>query len=72
MAQKVFSGEQLKEFYDTVYDIEVKNLSRVQEDITWFTKKFDFRYADDDWKNSKDAVPRTIEKIIGYVDGGSN
>lgn len=72
MAQKVFSGESLKEFYDTAYDIEVKNLSRVQEDITWFTKKFDFRYADEDWKNSKDAVPRTIEKIIGYVDGESN
>lgn len=72
MAQKVFFGEKLKEFYDTVYDIEVKNLNRVQEDITWFTKKFDFRNSDADWKNSKDAVPRTTEKIIGYVDGSDN
>ena len=66
-AKKVLSGEKLTEFYKTVYEIEISNLSRVQEDITWFTKKFDFRFADEDWKNSRDAVPRTTEKVIGYV-----
>lgn len=65
--KKCLSGDKLTEFYKTIYELEISNLSRVQEDITWFTKKFDFRFADADWKNSRDAVPRTTEKVIGYV-----
>lgn len=70
-ADKVLKGSKLKEFYDAIYNIEIEQLKRVQEDITWFTKKFDFRYANEDWKTSRDAVPRTIEKIIGYVEGNA-
>lgn len=66
-AYKVLSGDKLTEFYKIIFEIEKENLARVQEDITWFTKKFDFRFAKDDWKNSRDAVPRTTEKVIGYV-----
>ncbi len=66
--QKVLSGDKLNEFNFLLYDIEIKHLSRIQEDITWFTKKFDFRYANEDWKTSRDAVPRTISKIAGYVE----
>lgn len=66
-AGKVLSGSKLTEFYSELYNLEIAHLSRVQADITWFTKKFDFRFAKDDWKNSRDAVPRTVEKIIGYI-----
>jgi len=66
-AANVLSGNVLTEFYDKIYEIETNHLARVQEDITWFTKKFDFRYANEDWKTSRDAVPRTTEKIIGYI-----
>ena len=66
-APDVFSGDKLTAFYTVLYEIENFHLARIQEDITWFTKKFDFRYANEDWKNSRDAVPRTTEKIIGYV-----
>jgi len=42
-----------------------RELGRVQEDIDWLIEKFDYRNADKDWKNSKDAVPRTMQKITG-------
>lgn len=42
-----------------------ENLDRIQEDIDWFIEKYDYRNADADWKNSKDAVPRTMQKIVG-------
>lgn len=71
-AEDVLSGSALAEFYSSVYALEEKHLDRIQEDITWFTKKFDFRYANEDWKNSRDAVPRTIEKIIGYIDNSES
>lgn len=68
-AEKVLSGTKLTDFYTNIYNLEITHLQRIQEDITWFTKKFDYRYANDDWKTSRDAVPRTIEKVIGYVEG---
>ena len=40
-------------------------LARIQEDIDWFVEKYDYRNKDANWKNSKDAVPRTMQKITG-------
>jgi len=42
------------------------NMDRMLEEIQWFAKKFDYRNKDASWKNSKDAVPRAIEKIVSY------
>ena len=41
-----------------------KELSRMQGDIDWFIEKYDYRNADADWKTSKDAVQRTMQKIV--------
>lgn len=48
-----------------LYEKMSENLDRIQEDIDWFIEKYDYRNADADWKNSKDAVPRTMQKIVG-------
>ena len=42
-----------------------RELARIQEDIDWFVEKYDYRNQNADWKNSKDAVPRTMQKITG-------
>ena len=42
-----------------------RELSRMQEDIDWLIEKYDYRNADKSWKNSQDAVQRTMQKIIG-------
>ena len=55
------------DFVTALCDLEDDNLKRVCEDVEWFTKKFDYRYKDADWKNSKDAVIRGSEKISGYL-----
>lgn len=49
-------------FIDTLNKIYFENMERVNEDISWFIDKFDYRNKDADWKNSKDALPRTIIK----------
>jgi len=33
----------------------------LREDVSWFCKKFDYRYQDEPWKNSKDAVERAFK-----------
>ena len=34
-------------------------------DVSWFCKKFDYRYEKEDWKNSKDAVERALDFLNG-------
>jgi hypothetical protein len=44
-------------------------MDRIQEDISWFIKKFDYRFENESWKNSKDAVERTVNKVRGWCVG---
>ena len=41
-------------------DVTEKYLAELQKDISWFCKKFDYRFQDEPWGNSKDAVERAI------------
>lgn len=52
-------------FYETVPALTEKNLIRVKEDLDWFIAKFDYRNAGADWKNAKDALSRTMQKLEG-------
>ena len=58
-------GDKLKEFTDTLFKLSKDNLDRIEEDINWFVEKFKYENKDKDWKNSKDAIPRTIQKLVG-------
>jgi hypothetical protein len=61
-------GNQRQWFADTVPPLMRNNLARVQADLDWFIEKFDYRNASADWKNSKDAVSRSMQKLQGiYV-----
>lgn len=53
------------EILPVLFRVMRKNLDRLQEDINWFVEKNDYLNADADWKNSKDAVQRTMQKLVG-------
>ena len=46
-----------------------ENYQRLQEEVTWFTDKFDYRNKDKPWGNSQDAVERAINKLRGKCVG---
>lgn len=52
-------------FYETAVSLMKENLLRVKEDLDWFVGMFDYRQAGADWKNARDAVPRTMQKLRG-------
>lgn len=52
-------------FLATVPALMRNNLARVQGDLDWFIEKFDYRNASADWKNSRDAVSRSMQKLQG-------
>ena len=62
-------AKELGEFIQVLTRLQAENLDRIQEDISWFIKKFDYRFEKDDWKNSKDAVERTVNKVRGWCVG---
>ena len=68
-AAQELSAKDLGEFTETVAKLEKENMDRIQEDISWFIKKFDYRYENESWKNSKDAVERTVNKVRGWCVG---
>jgi len=64
-SMKYLNRKQRSEFVMTLMSMELIHLDRIKEEVNWFTKKFDYRNQDAPWKNSRDAIPRSIEKICG-------
>lgn len=58
-------------FYPTVFRLMRENMARVKDDLDWFIEKFDYRNASADWKNSRDAVPRAMQKLQGIYPSDS-
>jgi hypothetical protein len=52
------------EFIKQISKVQTENIKRLQDEIDWFTKKFDYRYDNEPWKDSKDSVPRLIKKLV--------
>lgn len=48
-----------------VFRLMEENLVRVKEDLDWLIAKYDYRNASADWKNSRDALQRTMQKLEG-------
>lgn len=55
-------------FVKNLMEMQLPHLERIEKEVDWFTKKFDYRYNDAPWGNSKDAVIRSIQKIRGNCD----
>lgn len=51
------------DFYNAASTIENAYLQTLRDDVSWFCKKFDYRYDAEPWGNSKDAVERAIKSI---------
>ena len=62
MPKKIF-----KELYDTARNIESEYVKTLRGDVSWFCKKFDYRYDEEPWYNSKDSVKRSIKFLTGEI-----
>lgn len=55
------SKDGYRAFCKTLNDVNSAYADELSGDIDWFCKKFDYRYKDEDWKNSKDSVERAVK-----------
>lgn len=56
----------LEPFRSLIAELELKHLKRVEDDLEWFSKKFDYQYQNEPWKESRDALPRSILKLRSF------
>lgn len=67
MAPKYLHGHILDEFTDDLNKVFLDNFKRMQDEVSWFVDKFDYRNADAPWKTSKDALPRALTKVSSIL-----
>ena len=59
--------KQFKAFFEQTRDIMKNYISSLGNDVSWFCKKFDYRYDSEPWYNSKDSIPRAINFLSGGI-----
>lgn len=66
-AQRELKGDTYLSFVQDTTRLYLENMKRVEDDLEWFINKFDYRYQNEPWKNSRDAVPRAMTKTAGIL-----
>ena len=64
-AESALSDKEKKTFYAILFPMMEQNMQRLSDDLDWFCDKFDYRNKDADWRTSKDALPRGMQKAAG-------
>ena len=67
-----FGKKQMGVFTEAISGVVRTYLAELNEDISWFCKKFDYRYDAEPWKNSKDSVERAIKFLRADLHGNPN
>ena len=69
LAPQELPSRELSAFADLLCKLETEAFDRIQSDVSWFIKKFDYRFQAEPWKESRDAVERSVNKLHGWCIG---
>jgi len=65
LAKVRLSGKEFGAFYAAVSKLENAFIETIGDDVSWFCKKFDYRYTNEPWNGCKDAPERAIKFLTG-------
>lgn len=66
MGKNGLNKRKYADFEGLVKNINMKHLESLHEDVSWFCKKFDYRYAKEPWGNAQDSIERTVTFLTGF------
>ncbi len=66
-ARERMSKKEFGEFYKAVSETEMRYFDKLREDVSWFCKKFDYRYENEPWNDAKDAPERAKHFLTGTL-----
>lgn len=64
-SESKLNDKEKQAFYPEMFRLMEENTARLFDDVSWLIDKFDYRNQDADWKNSKDAIQRGMQKLKG-------
>lgn len=68
-SERHLNAQQRREFAPVCLELLHQPLQTDEEDLHWFTQKFDYKNKDKSWGNSRDAIERTVNRLRGYCLG---
>ena len=68
--RKRFNKKKMPEFSKALASVVEPYFDKLSSDVSWFCKKFDYRYDEEPWYDSKDAVERAIKFLRGDLHKG--
>ncbi|NLM50433.1 MAG: ABC transporter substrate-binding protein [Clostridiaceae bacterium] len=66
IAPNELGGKKLDSFVGDIYDLQNAQLERLNGEVNWFTKKYDYRNQDEPWGTAQDSLPRAVTKLSKY------
>ena len=64
-AKYVMGKKDYANFYAETSPITKNYFESLCEDVSWFCKKFDYRYDEEPWGNAKDSIERSVKFLVG-------
>lgn len=64
-AQSALGRKKFPDFHADVSKVMLNYYDELKNDVSWFCKKFDYRYENEPWGNSKDACERAAAFLSG-------
>jgi hypothetical protein len=65
ISQKALSSEERRDFVQTLTEVELSNLERLQHEVVWMTEKYKTENFDKPWNGCEDAQKRVVRKLTG-------
>lgn len=66
-----FGKKQMPDFAKALDAVVRPYFAKLSDDVSWFCKKFDYRYDEEPWYDSKDAVERAIKFLRSDLHKGT-
>jgi hypothetical protein len=67
MAGELLPAAMVPLWLQATTDLEKENGKRLEDELLWYTRKFDFQNETKPWGSSKDALQRAIGKLTGKI-----
>lgn len=67
-AKSKLNRKEYTAFYRTIEETELAYLATLGEDVSWFCRKFDYRYENEPWGNAKNSPERAVLFLRGAQD----
>ena len=66
-AKNKLDKQKYNDFFKDMSEVQNKYFEKIIKDVSWYCKKFDYRYDSEPWYDSKDAVDRAIRFLSSGV-----